>query len=62
MKNQIVCRMAITYLTRSSIAVIGLSKIDNEVNEYKMDCPMVDFNYLAISFNNYLVDPLKFLI
>ena len=59
---QIVCKIVITYLTRSSTACIGLSKMDKEVKEYNIDCPIVDFNYFDISFNNSLVVPLKLFI
>lgn len=38
---------------------MGLSKMDSDVNEYRIDWPIVDFNYFAMSFNNYLVAPVK---
>jgi hypothetical protein len=41
---------------------MGLSKMDKEVKEYKIDCPIVDFNSLAISLRSSFVAPLKFFI
>lgn len=42
------------------MAWMGLSKIASEVKEYRIDWPIVDLSYLAISLSNYLVVPLKF--
>ena len=53
--NQIVCRMVIMYLIRSSTAWMWLSKIDSDVNEYKVDCLIVDFSSLAINLSNFFL-------